>query len=108
MTYRILLPAIGSDTINGDDEETDKWKHKGYVHGRMSRNGTLVYDESLQGRHYGAAYNGHYKEGGTERCVTAFHIFQSYAIDGGEHERHESRDADQTIQSRIAHNTYCT
>lgn len=69
----------------------------------MARDGAHVDDGALHGGHECSAHDGHDEEGGTERGVLALDIFQGYAIDGGEHERHEGRYAYEAVQAWHAH-----
>ena len=59
----------------------------------------LVDDESLQRWHQGSAYYSHDKEGGTERRILTIYVFKGYAINGGEHERHEEADAHEAVET---------
>ena len=74
----------------------------------MTRDYAHVDYGALKRRHYGSTYNCHYKEGCTKRGVLALYVLQGYAIDGGEHKRHEGGDAYQAIETWHSYNKNCS
>ena len=74
----------------------------------MVHHGAEVNDRTLKGGHNGATYDGHYEECCAERSVLCFYVFKGDAVNGGEHERHERRNAYKAIKTGHAYEDYCT
>ena len=96
--------TVADKETDGDEEETDQRQDEGYVYSRVAGDSSHVYDSSLQWGHDGTANDGHDKEGCSKWCVSAVNVLQGYAVDGGEHQGHEGRDAHKAVEAGHANN----
>ena len=87
---------MNSISINRYHQETDEWQYERDVGGGHTHHCALVDDHSLQWGQYRTTQDGHDEAGSTKLGIVAQSV-ESYTIDGGEHQRHASANAYQTV-----------